>query len=232
MFKVEHLTKKYGKVLANDDLSFNVNKNQITVLLGPNGAGKSTAIKAMAGLLRYSGSITIDGFSNKSIDAKRLIGYIPETPSVYPLLTVTEHLEFIARAHGLSNYEDRMRYLMDSFELSANAQKVGSELSKGMQQKVSVCCALLTGPSFLLVDEPMVGLDPHAIKTLKKVLAEEKERGAAILISTHLIESVEDLWDSVLILQKGRIAAARNRADIEKSGEKLSELFFSITEGA
>lgn len=231
MLVVEGLTKKYGKLLANDQVSFTAPSNAITVLLGPNGAGKSTAIKAMAGLLRYTGSITIDGHKNKSIEAKRLLGYIPETPAVYGLLTVEEHMEFIARVYGLHAYKGYADALLERFELVDQRKKMGKELSKGMQQKVSICCALLIKPMLLLVDEPMVGLDPHAIKTLKAVFREERGRGAAVLISTHLLESVEELWDRAHILVQGKIAATREREAMH-AGENLSDLFFGITEGS
>lgn len=229
MLEVQGLTKKYGKTLANDDLTFSAPGGAISVLLGPNGAGKSTAIKAIAGLLRYKGEITIGGHPNKSIEAKRLLGYIPETPSTYGLLTVEEHLEFIARAYELEGYQPYAEELLERLELSDKRKKLGKELSKGMQQKVSICCALLTKPALLLVDEPMVGLDPHAIKTLKALFVQERERGAAIVISTHLLESVEELWDNALILMRGRIAASRARGAMP-AGENLSDLFFSITE--
>ncbi len=232
MFVVEGLTKKYGKVLANDHLSFTVPSGMVTVLAGPNGAGKSTAIKAMAGLLRYEGSVTVDGKPNKSIEAKRILGYVPETPAVYGMLTIAEHMEFIARAYSLEEqWRKRAQLLLERFELIEHEKKVGRELSKGMQQKVSLCCALLPEPKALLVDEPMVGLDPHAIKVLKEVLTEEKERGVAVLLSTHLLSSAEDLWDRLLIMKGGHIAAERSKEDMRESGEQLEELFFSITEG-
>ena len=109
--------------------------------------------------------------------------------------------------------------------------KLGRELSKGMQQKLNICCALLAEPKVLLLDEPFVGLDPHAIKELKKILGEYRAAGAAILLSTHMIDSVEELWDKALIMMNGRIAAIRTRADLAANGEDLEELFFSITEG-
>ena len=232
MFVVDGLTKKYGKVLANDHLSFTAPAGMVTVLAGPNGAGKSTAIKAMAGLLRYEGSITVGGKPNKTVEAKRILGYVPETPAVYGMLTVAEHMELIARAYSLKDgWKERAQKLLARFELEEHAKKVGRELSKGMQQKVSLCCALLPEPKAMLVDEPMVGLDPHAIKVLKEVLMEEKENGAAILLSTHLLSSAEELWDKLLILKNGRIAAEKNRQDMSESGEQLEELFFAITEG-
>ena len=232
MLTVDNLTKKYGKVIANDMLTFSVPAGAITVLAGPNGAGKSTAIKAMAGLLRFSGNITIDNHPNKSAEAKRILGYVPESPAVYGLLTVDEHMEFIARAYELNDgWKARADDLMERFELQDKRKKLGKELSKGMQQKVSLCCALLTQPKVLLVDEPMVGLDPHAIKALKQVITEERDKGTAVLISTHLLDSVQDIWDRILILVQGKIAAERDRTQMISSGESLEDLFFEVTEG-
>ncbi|MEL7601551.1 MAG: ABC transporter ATP-binding protein [Bacillota bacterium] len=232
MLHVDGLTKKYGRVTANDNLQFSVPTGAVTVLAGPNGAGKSTAIKAMAGLLRFSGSVTIGGYPNKSMEAKRMLGYVPETPAVYGLLTVDEHMEFMARAYQLPDgWKERANMLLERFEMDDKRKKLGKELSKGMQQKVSLCCALLTEPKVLLVDEPMVGLDPHAIKTLKQALLEERGRGTAILISTHLLDSVEDIWDRLLILVQGKIAAEREKQQMLNSGESLEALFFAVTEG-
>ncbi|MDL2217981.1 ABC transporter ATP-binding protein [Christensenellaceae bacterium OttesenSCG-928-M15] len=232
MIEVQGLTKKYGSTYAVEDLSFTVPAGAITVLAGPNGAGKSTTIKSMAGLLRFKGDILIDQYNNKSIDAKRMLGYIAEAPAMYGMLTVAEHLEFIARAYSLDEtWQARAQALLEQFELTDKMDKLGKELSKGMQQKVSICCALLPEPKYLLVDEPMVGLDPHAIKTLKEVFKAQRDRGVAILISTHLLDSVEDLWDRLLILVQGKISITRSHADMEQGGESLSELFFRVTEG-
>jgi len=229
---VQDVTKKYGKLLANDAVSFEVNPGEISILLGPNGAGKSTLIKCIAGLLKFSGRILVNGNENKSLQAKRELGYIPEIPALYEMLTVWEHLEFIARAYSLQNWEERARALLKRFELDDKAKKLGSELSKGMQQKVSICCALLPSPKVVLFDEPMVGLDPHAIKELKKCIIEMRQEGAAILISTHMLDSVDEFWDSANIMINGRIAARRRRRDTLGSGEDLEALFFAITEGS
>ena len=232
MLEVRGLTKRYGKIVANDNLCFMAPAAAVTVLAGPNGAGKSTAIKAIAALLRFQGEILIDGHPNKSVEAKRLLGYVPEVPAMYEMLTVSEHLEFIARAYELDEgWKGRARELLSRFELDDKAKKLGKELSKGMQQKVSLCCALLPQPKLLLVDEPMVGLDPHGIKELKTVLQEERQRGTAILLSTHLLSSVEELWDDVLIMMEGKIGAQRSRSQVEAGSESLEELFFQITEG-
>ena len=174
MLNLNHVTKYYGKNLANDDISFQVDAGQIAILLGPNGAGKSTIIKCIAGLLRFQGEITIGGFGNKTTDAKRLLAYIPETPAVYDMLTVAEHLEFIRRAYRLED-DGYGEALLERFELADKRDKLGRDLSKGMQQKLSICCGMVHRPKLIIFDEPMVGLDPHAIKELKKLFREPKE---------------------------------------------------------
>ena len=228
---VTQVTKRYGKVLANDEVDLYVKPGEVSILLGPNGAGKSTIIKCIAGLLKFEGEILICNQPNKSIAAKKLLGYIPEIPAIYDLLTVWEHMEFIGRAYSLENWRARAEELCNRFELSDKLNKLGSDLSKGMQQKVSICCGLLPQPKVLIFDEPLVGLDPHAIKELKNVIKEEKEKGTAILISTHMLDSVNDFWDSANIMVNGKIEARRSRADISHSNESLEDLFFSITEG-
>ncbi|HHV12906.1 MAG TPA: ABC transporter ATP-binding protein [Clostridiales bacterium] len=231
MLIVNNVTKRYGKFVANDAVSFEIKAGEISVLLGPNGAGKSTIIKSVAGLLKFDGQIMINGHENKSLQAKRDLGYIPEMPALYDMLTVWEHMEFIARAYSLKNWKERANVLLQRLELEDKKKKLGSELSKGMQQKVSICCGLLTEPKVILFDEPMVGLDPHAIKELKSMILEKKKEGAAILISTHMLDSIDEFWDSANIMMGGRIAARRTRQDIEGSGEDLEALFFNITEG-
>ncbi|WP_411655047.1 ABC transporter ATP-binding protein [Anaeromassilibacillus sp. SJQ-1] len=231
MLQVTNLTKIYNHLVANDHLNFTVNPGEIAVLSGPNGAGKSTAIKCIAGLLRFQGNISICGHPNKSVEAKRNFGYIPELPALFEALTVREHLEFVARAYKVDGWEKKADALLQRMELDDKQKKLGGELSKGMQQKVSICCALLSEPKVIMLDEPLVGLDPHAIKELKQMLLELRQRGCSILVSTHMLDSVEELWDKALIMVKGRIAAVRTRSEIEANGEDLEQLFFAITEG-
>ncbi len=230
MIEVKNVTKKYGKLLANDSLSFTVRPGEISILAGPNGAGKSTIIKSIAGLLRFQGEILICGKKNKSLEAKRNLGYIPELPALYDMLTIWEHMEFIARAYSLENWKERAENLFRRLELDDKKNKLGSELSKGMQQKISICCGLLPSPKVLLFDEPLVGLDPHAIKELKNMLVEYKQQGTAVLLSTHMLDSVAEFWDSTNIMIKGKIAASRSREEIIGTGEDLEKLFFEITE--
>lgn len=230
MLVCQGLTKKYGKQIANNNLNFVLEDGTITVMLGPNGAGKSTAIKAITGFLRYDGLITVDGYVNKSVAAKRILGYIPEIPALYPNLTVGEHLEFVARAYRLKNYKAWKDELLERFQLADKVKKFGDELSKGMQQKLNICCGLLPSPKIVLFDEPMIGLDPHAIKELKLMLGEMRAAGATLLVSTHMIDSIDTLWDRTLIMKDGEIKVNITKSEMENSGRSLEDLFFEITE--
>jgi ABC-type multidrug transport system ATPase subunit len=231
MLEVSHVTKKYGKNIACNDVSFTLEPGSLTVLLGPNGAGKSTIIKSIIGFLKYQGSITVNGVPNKSTQARRVLGYIPEMPSLYPTLTVVEHMEFIARAYKLTDYKPRIDMLLERFELADKKKKFGDELSKGMQQKLNLCIGLLPDPDILLLDEPLLGLDPHAIKELKNYIEEMRQAGKTMLISTHIIDSVDMLWDRTIIMQGGQVKANVLRSEIDGQGKSLEDLFFEVTEG-
>lgn len=230
MLEVAHLTKRYGKVRACDDVSFRLEPGSVTVLLGPNGAGKSTLMKCAIGFLKYEGTVTAGGLPNKTTEARRLMGYIPELPSLYPNLTVAEHMEFIARAYRLREYKPAIEALFARFELSDKRKKFGDELSKGMQQKLNLCLGLLPQPRILLLDEPMIGLDPHAIKELKAIFGELRAQGCAILVSTHMIDSVDMLWDRTLIMQRGQLRDNVTRQELDAAGETLEQRFFAVTE--
>lgn len=231
MLTVSHLTKKYGKVLACNDVSFSLDEGSVTVLLGPNGAGKSTLMKAAIGFLRYEGEITVGDHPNKTSEARKLLGYVPELPSLYPNLTVSEHLEFLARAYRLTDYKKYADELLERFELADKRKKFGDELSKGMQQKLNLCMGLLPRPRLLLLDEPMIGLDPHAIKELKTMLSEMRAEGRTMLISTHIIDSVDMLWDRALIMQGGTVRANVEKRALDEVGKTLEDVFFEVTEG-
>ena len=228
MLDVVNVTKKYGKTLAADNVSFVVPQGKVGILLGPNGAGKSTIIKSIAGLLKYQGSVLIDGNDSRTVAAKKVFAYVPEMPFMYEALTVREHVDFILKAYGAEASEEEIRELFDRFELTDKQDKLGNELSKGMMQKVSICCALVIKPKVLLLDEPMVGLDPAAIKELKKVVAELREKGCTILISTHMLEMVRELWDVTFVMDKGHILGCYDRE--KQENEDLEALFFSVTE--
>ena len=214
------------------DINLEIGKGETHVLMGPNGAGKSTIIKCIMGFLKYEGQIRVNGLNNKSVEAKKIMGYVPEIPSLYPNLTVDEHLEFIARAYKLKDYKEEKEALLQRFDLTDKKKKFGDELSKGMQQKLSICCGLLPKPRLVLFDEPMIGLDPHAIKELKLLFQELRERGCMVLVSTHMIDSIEELWDTTYIMKQGKIAAVVERQNLQGSDKSLEDIFFEITEGA
>lgn len=228
MLELMNVNKNYGKTVAANQVSFCVPDGMIGVLLGPNGAGKSTIIKSIAGLLKYKGEIRIQGLDSRSREAKRIFAYVPEIPAMYQALNVEEHMEFIRRAYRLQVTDQEIREILERFELWDKRDKLGDELSKGMMQKVSICCALLIKPQVMLLDEPMVGLDPKAIKELKEVILELKERGTTVLISTHMLDMVQELWDIVFVMEKGSLIACRSRSEAE--GKNLDDLFFQVTE--
>ncbi len=231
MLNVKNVTKKYGKVLANDNISLSIPEKSVALLVGPNGAGKSTLLKCITGLLRYHGDILIHGYNNKSSDAKKILGYVPEMPHLYPLLTIAEHMEFTARVYKLSDgWQQRADDLLKRFELDDKKDKLGGALSKGMQQKLSICIALLPEPEFLIFDEPLIGLDPYAIKELKKVFRELVEKGHSLLISTHILDTVDELWDKVFILEEGKLVAQGERTELMALGRTLEDFFFDVTE--
>ena len=229
MLEVQGLRKMYGKNLAVDQVSFFVPDGRIGILLGPNGAGKSTLIKSIAGPLRYEGLIRIQGIPSRELAAKRIFGYVPEIPSMFEALSVREHIEYIRMAYRSSITDQEVESLLQRFEMTDKADKLGGELSKGMMQKVSILCALAVKPQVILFDEPMVGLDPQAIRELKEVILELKSQGVTVLISTHMLEMVEELWDVMFVMEKGRIKASFRKEDV--GDRDLDDLFFEVTGG-
>ncbi|MCH4886602.1 ABC transporter ATP-binding protein [Acidaminobacter sp. JC074] len=232
MLKVNEVSKKFKKLVAVDHVSFEVDSGEIVGILGPNGAGKSTTIKMIAGLLRTSsGTITIDGHMNKSVEAKKKFAYIPEFPEMYDLLTVDEHMRFIAQAYEIENWEDFIEPYFERFDLMDKRDKLGKELSKGMKQKLSICCGLLTQADLYLFDEPMIGLDPKAIRETKKIMSELAQAGKTILVSTHLLDSIEQTCNRVLVMKEGSIIVNSSMADLKSHGDlSLEEIFLEVTE--
>lgn len=229
MLEVQGLTKMYGKNLAVNQVSFFVPDGTVGILLGPNGAGKSTIIKSIAGLLRYQGMIRIQGVPSRELEAKRIFGYVPEIPSMFDSLTVKEHIQYMKMAYNSPVTDEEILRLLERFDMTDKGDKLGNELSKGMMQKVSIICALAVKPRVILFDEPMVGLDPQAIRELKEVILELREQGVTVLISTHMLEMVEELWDIMFVMEKGRIKASFRK---EEAGDKdLDDLFFEVTGG-
>ncbi len=229
MIEVKNLTKNYGGFKAVDNISLTVNDGEITILLGPNGAGKSTTIKSITNLLQYQGEIMIHGYPNDSLDAKRSFGYIPETPVLYDLMSIDEHIEFIGKAYRSEHYRELAEQYLKLFHLEDKRKKAIRELSKGMKQKVSMLLALIISPKELLVDEPMVGLDPLSIEETLQLLVRLKQEGVAILISTHIIDVIDEIWDSAYIMDHGRIVAKVRKNELKE--KSLKDIFFETVEG-
>ena len=152
-----------------------------------------------------SGADGIQEIPARQLEAKRIFGYVPEIPAMFEALTVREHIEYIRKAYASWITDEEVEGLLERFELKDKQDRLGNELSKGMMQKVSICCALAIRPKVILLDEPMVGLDPRAIKELKETVRELRDQGVTVLISTHMLEMVEDLWDVMFVMEKGKI---------------------------
>lgn len=229
MLEIQGLSKSYGNNVAVDNVNFTVPDSQVGILLGPNGAGKSTIIKSIAGLLRYKGMIRIQGFPARTIEAKKVFAYVPEIPNMFDALTVREHIEYIRMAYSSTITDEEVEEILKEFEMDDKQDKLGNELSKGMMQKVSICCALAVKPQVILLDEPMVGLDPAAIRKLKEVVLKLRDQGVTVLISTHMLEMVEELWDIMYVMKKGKIIGSYRKEEV--GNKDLDDLFFEMTGG-
>lgn len=225
MLKIENVTKKYNSVVANNNISFELNDNQVTVLLGENGAGKSTIIKAITGFLNYQGRITLDGKDCRNLEVKKMVGFVPEVPELYNELTVWQQIQFVAYAYGVKEFEKDALHYLELFRILNKKDELCGALSKGMKQKVSIIVALILKPRLLILDEPMIGLDPEAIRDLKSIL-ESFKNNCMVLLSTHLIESVDTLWDQVIIMNKGNLVYKTTRSQFESSEKSLEEIYF------
>ncbi|GAC1497961.1 MAG: ABC transporter ATP-binding protein [Vulcanimicrobiaceae bacterium] len=213
-------------------MTFALERGEVLGLLGPNGAGKTTSFLCLCGLVRPdSGTIAFDG-RRLGGDRGRTISLIPETPDVYPMLTVWEHLAFVARGAGLSgDWESRANDLLDRFAMSAQRDVLGQSLSKGMRQKTLIAATVLADAPVLLLDEPMIGLDPRGQRELRDLIASLRANGTSIVVSTHLIESAEAICDRLIIMKAGVVVATGNVAELRAraSDRTLEDVFLDIT---
>ncbi|MDP3773772.1 MAG: ABC transporter ATP-binding protein [Gemmatimonadales bacterium] len=241
MITIEKLTKKYGSFTAVDDISLHVPQGTLHGFLGPNGAGKTTTLRMIAGILRpTSGRISIGGhdIQTDAMAAKAKLGFIPDRPFVYEKLTGAEFLRFVAGLYGQDGQivERRVDELLDVFELSTWKNELVESYSHGMRQKLIISSALIHRPELIVVDEPMVGLDPRAARLLKDLFRGFVSRGGTILMSTHTLEIAEALCDRIAIIQGGKIVAAGTMAELRSqhaSGDEgLEDLFLRLTGGA
>jgi ABC-2 type transport system ATP-binding protein len=233
MLRVEALTKRFGRTIAVDRLGFELAGGEILGLLGPNGAGKTTTFLCLCGLLRPdSGTLSYDG-KTLGPERGRTISLIPETPEVYPLLTVWEHLAFVARSTRLPNgWQARAGELLEKLGLGGVRDALGQTLSKGMRQKTLIAATVLAGAPVLLFDEPMIGLDPKGQRDLRELILALRAGGTSIVISTHLIESAETLCDRLIILKAGREVASGSVAEFRErmtGGRTLEDVFLDLT---
>ncbi len=239
LISVAGFSKNYGDTLAVQCLSFEVAGGAILGMLGPNGAGKTTTLRAMAGILRpTTGRVVIGGHDVVAdpVAAKQQLALVPDDPRLFDSLTVWEHLEFVAAAYRVPDFSAAAQGLLEQFELTDKRDTVASELSRGMRQKVAICCAYLHRPSAILFDEPMTGLDPRGIRTLKTSIRGHAADGAAVVISSHLLSLIEDLCTHLLILHQGgtlfggTIEEARARYPDLEGESSLETIFFKATE--
>ena len=237
---VTDFSKRYGTVTAVSGLSLEVPPGEILGLVGPNGAGKTTTLRALAGILRpTSGTLAIAGFdlAVAPVEAKRRLAFIPDEPHLFDYLTVEEHLRFTARLYGVTNAAAQIPELLAEMELTEKRAVLPSELSRGMKQKLSVACALLHDPSVLILDEPLTGLDPAGIRRMKDTIRRRAERGTAVILSSHLLNLVEELCTRVLLLRRGAVAALGTIAQLrelrpELATSSLEDLFIALTDDA
>jgi ABC-2 type transport system ATP-binding protein len=205
--------------------------------VGPNGAGKTTTLRCLAGIIpATSGRIRIAGhdLSREPLLAKAALAFIPDEPQLFEYLSVTEHLQFVARLYRRPGAVGRIRPLLEELELSGKQDALASELSRGMKQKLAIACGLIHDPGILMLDEPLTGLDPVGIRRMKRTIAARAQAGAAVVLSSHLLQLVEELCTRVLIIQSGRRVALGTVAEIvsgrpELSGRGLEEIFLSLT---
>jgi ABC-2 type transport system ATP-binding protein len=241
MIAVHDLVKKYGAFTAVDGVSLQVHPGEIHGFLGPNGAGKTTTIRMIAGLLKpTSGRILVNGHDLQADPerAKASLGFIPDRPFLYEKLTAGEFLRFHGGLYGLDGpgSGDRVREMLELFELGRWEHELVESFSHGMKQRLVMCAAFLHRPEAVLVDEPMVGLDPRGARLIKDVFRKMSGRGVAILMSTHTLEVAQEMCDRISIILHGRIIANGTvpevRAMSGDPGDQLTNVFLKLTGGS
>jgi ABC-2 type transport system ATP-binding protein len=238
---IHDLVKNYGEFTAVDRVSLDVPSGEIHGFLGPNGAGKTTTLRMIAGLLKpTSGRVEVNGhdMAREPEDAKMSLGFIPDRPFIYEKLTAGEFLRFHGGLYGMDNgtTAGRVREMLDLFELGRWEHELVESFSHGMKQRLVMCGAFLHRPRAVVVDEPMVGLDPRGARLIKEVFRTMASRGVAILMSTHTLEVAQEMCDRISIILKGRIIARGTVAEIRAMGDshddQLTSVFLKLTGGS
>lgn len=234
MIKLTDLTKKFKEKIAVDGVNLEISPGEIFGLLGPNGAGKTTTIKMITGLLKpTSGSVAVCGYDvqKNPIEAKRNIGLLPDTPFVYQKLTGREFLEFICGIYNIG-FEGIDKHL-ELFDLKFSADELIESYSHGMQQKLVIASILIRNPKVILLDEPLVGLDPKTARLVKSIYYELSKTGTTVFLSTHILEIAEKLCTRLAIINRGKIIALGTLEELKKhavSEKDLEDVFFKLTE--
>lgn len=238
MIEIDNVTKRYGSLIAVNNITLKVNPGEIFGFLGVNGAGKTTTLRMLAGILKpTSGKITINGHNleDQTLEAKRVTGYIPDRPYLYPKLTGREFLYFVADLYTVKakEAEERIDFLLSEYSLLEWQDELVEGYSHGMKQRLATCAALVHNPKVLIVDEPMVGLDPHGAKLLKSYLRKYASQGMAILMSTHSLNVAEEVSDRLAIIHRGSLITIGTLSQIRQQtgslDDGLEEIFLELT---
>ena len=234
MIELRKLTKKFGSFAAVDDVTLSIGKGQFFGFLGPNGAGKTTTIKMLTGLYAPTqGSCSIDGHDVQThpIEAKRAVGYVPDQPFLYDKLTGREFLQFVGGLFNMPMRElsDRIEEYAATFEIGDFIDKRAEEFSQGMRQRIVLAAALIHTPKVLVIDEPLVGLDPRSSRIVKNSLKKKTREGLTIFMSTHLLEIVEELCDRIAIIKQGRIIYDEEHGEGKMENGQLETMFLELT---
>ena len=240
VLKVTEFHKAYEGVPAVQGISFQVPPGQIVGVIGPNGAGKTTTMRALAAIIPVtSGRLEVAGIDVETdpVAVKRNLAYIADDPKLFPHLTVADHLAFTAAAYKVTDADTKAALLMEQFQLTDKRDTPSKDLSRGMRQKLAICCAYLYDPTALLFDEPLTGLDPAGIRMLKRTILDRAQAGAGILISSHLLAMVEDVCSRILMLDHGRqtffgtVSEFREQFGAADDDVSLEQVFFAATQG-
>ncbi len=241
MLRLENVTKRYGALTAVDELSLSLPAGQILGFLGPNGAGKTTTMKMICGLVRpTSGRVLVGGVdvARDPLTTKAQVGYVPDRPHVYERLTALEHMYFVGGLYGVepAKIESRSVSLLELFGLGERINQLVETFSHGMKQRLVMASVLLHEPRLLVVDEPMVGLDPMGARLLKDVLREHAAKGMSVLLSTHTLEVADEVCDDIAVIHHGVLIAHGSpeslRARTGAEGERLETVFLQLTSEA
>ncbi|MEZ6090263.1 MAG: ABC transporter ATP-binding protein [Pirellulaceae bacterium] len=241
MIRVRDFHKTYASTIAVGGLSFDVQPGQVFGLVGPNGAGKTTTLKALCGLLPPTrGEIVVSGFDveEEPLQVKRTTAYVPDDPPLFNDLTVGQHMEFVSRIYRVADAGSLTEQLLQTFNLLEKVDQPAGALSRGMRQKLAICCAYLYSPQTILLDEPMTGLDPPGIRCLLESVRIRAARGAAVMISSHLLAMIETVCTHVLVLDRGNakfcgtMDAFKSNFDSDARAASLEQAFFAITQSA